>query len=262
MQTLPTLTTKQSEILKLLYTYRYLTRPQLQTLLDHKDKRRIISWLKDLRDKQYIDWKYNANDFIAKTQPAIYYLSLNSIRHLRATGNYPNTELKKRHKDKAGSDAFIAHCLLIVDCCLALRAKSSTSCQYTWVLPSDFMVESEQLDHLEYLRELKPHLFFTKREGKAVSHYVVEDFAGTLPRYQLRKRLSHYIDLLTNDWTSEEPSPIALFICPTKADLIYMKRRAKLLFQDMPDRPISLRVATVDSVRTSGITGHIWEEIE
>lgn len=41
-----------------------------------------------------------------------------------------------------------------------------------------------------------------------------------------------------------------------------MKRRAKLLFQDMPDRPISLRVATVDSVRTSGITGHIWEEVE
>jgi hypothetical protein len=30
----------------------------------------------------------------------------------------------------------------------------------------------------------------------------------------------------------------------------------------MPDRPISLRVATVDSVRASGITGHIWEEVE
>ena len=263
MQTLPTLTTKQSEILKLLYTYRYLTRPQLQTLLNHKDKRRIISWLKDLRDKQYIGWKYNADDFIAKTQPAIYYLSPNGIRHLRSTGNYPNTELKKRHKDKAGSDAFIAHCLLIVDCCLALRAKSSVPRQYTWLLPSDFMVESEQLDHLEYLRELKPHLFFTKREGKAVSHYVVEDFAGTLPRYQLRKRLSQYIDFLTNEWTSEEPTPIALFICPTKADLIYIKRRVKMLFQEISSaQPFSLRVATADSVRTNSITGQIWEEVE
>ena len=71
MQTLPTLTTKQTEILKLLYTYRYLTRPQLQKLLNHKDKRRIISWLKDLRDNKFIDWKYNATDFIEKTKPAI-----------------------------------------------------------------------------------------------------------------------------------------------------------------------------------------------
>jgi hypothetical protein len=124
------------------------------------------------------------------------------------------------------------------------------------------MADSEQLDHLELLRELKPHLFFTKRAGKTVSHYVVEDFAATLPRYQLRKRLNQYVDFLTHEWTSEEPTPIALFICPTKADLIYMKRRAKLLFQDMPDRRISLRVATVDSVKASGITGHIWEEVE
>lgn len=263
MQTLSTLTTKQTEILKLLYAYRYLTRPQLQTLLNHKDKRRIISWLKDLRDKQYIDWKYNANDFITKTKPAIYYLSPGGIRHLRATGKYPSTELKKRYKDKDGTDAFIAHCLLMVDCCLALRAKSDETRQYAWLLPSDFMADSEQLDHLELLRELKPHLFFTKREGKTVSHYVVEDFAATLPRYQLRKRLSHYIDLLTNEWTSEEPTPIALFICPTKADLIYIKRRVKMLFQEISSaQPFSLRVATADSVRTNSITGHIWEEVE
>lgn len=262
MQTLPTLTTKQSEILKLLYTYRYLTRPQLQTLLNHKDKRRIISWLKDLRDKQYIDWKYNADDFITKTQPAIYYLSLGGIRYLRNTRNYPNIEFKKRYKDKDGTDAFIAHCLLIVDCCLALQIKNDESRHYTWLLPSDYTADGQRSNHLEFLRVLKPHLFFTKREGKAVSHYVVEDFAGTLPRYQLRKRLSQYIDFLTNEWTSEEPTPIALFICPTKADLIYIKRRAKLLFQDMPDRPISLRVAAVDSVRASGVTGHIWEEVE
>ena len=262
MQTLPTLTTKQSEILKLLYIYRYLTRPQLQTLLNHKDKRRIISWLKDLRDKQYIDWKYNADDFIAKTIPANYYLAPNSIRHLRATGDYSNTELRKRYKDKDGTDAFIAHCLLIVDCCLALQAKSDESRQYTWLLPSGYAADDHQSGCLEFLQELKPHLFFTKHEGKTTSLYVVEDIVTTLPRYQLRKRLSQYIDLLANEWTSDEPAPIALFICPTKAELIYIKRRTKLLLQDMPSQPISLRVATIDSVRANGITGQIWEEVE
>ena len=263
MQTLPTLTTKQTQILKLLYDYRYLTRPQLQILLKHKDKRRIISWLKDLRDKQYIDWKYNAEDFIAKTKPANYYLALGGIRYLRATGDYPNTELRKRYKDKNGTDAFIAHCLLVVDCCLALQAKCDESRQYTWLLPSDYAANSRRTDQIEFLRELKPHLFFTKHEGKTVSHYVVEDFAATLPRYQLRKRLSHYIDQLTNEWTSEQPTPIALFICPTKADLIYIKRRVKMLLQEISSaQPFSLRVATMDSVRANGITGHIWEEVE
>ena len=232
MQTLPTPTTKQTQILKLLYNYRYLTRPQLQTLLKHKDKRRIISWLKDLRDKQYIDWKYNADDFIAKTIPANYYLVPSGIRHLRATGDYRDAELRKRYKDKDGTDAFIAHCLLIVDCCLALQAKSDESRQYTWLLPSDYPADGRHTNQIEFLRELKPHLFFTKHEGRTTSHYVVEDIAATLPRYQLRKRLSQYIDLLTNDWTSDESTPVALFICPTKADLIYIKRRTKLLLED------------------------------
>lgn len=262
MQTLPTLTTKQTQILKFLYDYRYLTRPQLQILLRHKDKRRIISWLKDLRDKQYIDWKYNADDFIAKTKPANYYLALGGIRYLRATGDYPNTELRKRYKDKNGTDAFISHCLLIVECCLALQAKSDESRQYTWLLPSGYLADNQMPDYFEVLRELKPHLFFTKHEGRTKTHYVVEDIVATLPRYQLRKRLSQYIDLLTNDWASDKPAPIALFICPTKADLIYIKRRTKLLLEDIPSQSISLRVATIDSVRANGIAGHIWEEVE
>lgn len=262
MQTLPRLATKQTEILTLLYTYRYLTRPQLQTLLNHKNKRRIISWLKDLRDKGFIDWQYNATDFIARTQPAIYYLSLGGIRYLRATGNYPSAELRKRYKDKAGSAAFMAHCLLMVECCLALQKKSDASRQYAWRLPSDYVTAERQVGHVEFLLELKPHLFFTKREGETVSHYVVEDVVATLPRYQLRKRLSQYIDCLANEWAGEEPTPIALFICPTKADLIYVKRRVKLLLQDMPEQPLSLRVATLESVQANGITGRIWEEIE
>jgi len=261
MQTLPTLTTKQTEILKLLYTYRFLTRPQLQKLLNHKDKRRIISWLKDLRDNQFIDWKYNATDFIEKTKPAIYFLSLGGIRYLRATGNYPNSELRKRYKDKDCTDGFVGHCLLIVDCCTALQAKNDASRQYTWLLPSDYAM-NQSLDYTEFLSDLKPHLFFTKHEGTNVTRYVVENIVQTTPRYQLRKCLGQYIDHLTNEWAGDDSVPIALFICASKADLIYIKRRAKMLFQEMSEPSITLRVATIDSVKTNDITGHIWEEVE
>ena len=113
------------------------------------------------------------------------------------------------------------------------------------------------------MRGLKPHLFITKREGKTVSRDVVEDFDGTLPRYRLRKRLSQYIDFLMNDWKDNKPAPIALFICLTKADLIYIKRRVKMLIQEMPSgQALSFRDAMAEGARTNSITGQIWEEIE
>jgi len=69
---LPNITTKQEEILKLLYRYRFLNRIQIQALLNHKDKRRIIAWLSDLRSKGYVEWIYST-DFTEKSKPAIYY---------------------------------------------------------------------------------------------------------------------------------------------------------------------------------------------
>jgi hypothetical protein len=75
---LSSITNKQQEILKLLYKYRFLNRIQIQQLMNHKDKKRVIVWLRDLRKKQYIEWIYST-DFVEKTKPAIYYLSLNGM---------------------------------------------------------------------------------------------------------------------------------------------------------------------------------------
>lgn len=45
---IPKITYKQKTILGLLYTHRFLTRIQIQTFLNHKDKKTINLWLKDL----------------------------------------------------------------------------------------------------------------------------------------------------------------------------------------------------------------------
>jgi len=52
------ITTKQQDILKHLYRYRFLNRIQIQALMGHKNNRRIAEWLKDLRDEQYLEWIY------------------------------------------------------------------------------------------------------------------------------------------------------------------------------------------------------------
>ena len=76
------ITTKQEDILQLLYVYRFLDRKQRQLAMNHTDKRRVLAWLKDLREKHYVEWIYST-DFAEKTKPAIYYLSLNGVRYLK-----------------------------------------------------------------------------------------------------------------------------------------------------------------------------------
>jgi hypothetical protein len=257
MATLPSITTKQQEILKLIYKYRFLSRTKIQALLKHKDKRRIISWLKDLREKQYVDWRYDATNFIAKSQPAIYYLSINGIRYLREIGEHPSEELRKRYKEPGRTQVFIDRCLLIADCCLALQAKSSDDLQYTCALPADY-VDPDNPQH--FLNELKPHLFFTKRHYDETINYALEHFELTLPRYQLRQRIKDYLTYI-DAWDEENgPAPIALFICATTAELLYVKRRAKNQIEESSNDEIVIRAATLEKVNATGVASAIWED--
>ncbi len=264
MTKLPPITTKQQEILTLIYRYRFINRTHIQVLLGHKDKRRIISWLKDLREKQYVDWHYDATDFIAKSQLAIYYLSLNSIRFLRELGTYPNEELRKRYKEPARTQAFIDRCLLIADCCIALKAKGNGNLQYEWVLPADYMgFDSDYA----FLDELKPHLYFIKQTDEQTTGYLLEVLDPLMPRYAIKKRIKDYAEyLVSGDWQDEteyDESPVILIACPTVADLIYAKRRAKKEIEDNDldeDEASRVRFATIEKVKQLGVTARIWEE--
>ncbi len=262
--TLPTITTKQQEILKLIYRYRFLNRTHIQALLGHKDKRRIISWLKDLREKQYVDWHYDATDFIAKSKPAIYYLALNGIRYLREVGGYPSEELRKRYKEPGRTQVFIDRCLLVADCCIALRAKSGGELQYTWVLAADYADPDSEYG---FLNELKSHLCFIKQDDEQTTGYLLEVLDPLMPRYAIRKRIKDYVEYVASgDWQDETEygPPIILIACPTVADLIYAKRRAKKELEDYDvdeDERSHIRFATVEKVKQLGVTARIWEEV-
>lgn len=258
-QPLPSITNQQQAILKLLYKYRFLNRIQIQQLLKHKDKRRIISWLKDLRDKQYVDWHYDANDFIAKSQPAIYYLALNGIGYLRNQNEYPSEELRKRYREPTRTQTFINRCLLIADCCVTLQTQSSSDVSYTYVAEADYTNQ----DSDNSLNELKPHLFFTKQQSEITASYLLEMFDASLPRYQLRKRLKEYVEyLFDGEWKdSLDQAPVILFACPSTTDLLYIKRRIRKLLEDEGVEESDVRVTTTEKLKAGGIISRIWEEV-
>jgi hypothetical protein len=299
MTNLPKLTKKQQQILRLLYSFRFLNRIQIQALMGHKDPKTINLWLKDLREKEYVTWIYSTH-FAEKTKPAIYYLSLNGVRYLRTLtrtskdkdGNpivlpvYPPEELRKRYKEPTRSHTYINRCILIADCCITLERENIVNQTEGKKLRSYFQTEAAYLlerSYYHFISEselIQPSLVFCKdrldnegKEDKTLESYVLEVFDPTLPRYRMKKRLGDYVKYLDDegdvwqDQTNTEKLPVVLFVCPRTTDLIYAKRRTRKLIADAwewkgedEERP-RIRFTTVDKLKQSGVFAkEIWEE--
>lgn len=264
---LPNITKKQQDILKLLYTYRYLDRKQIQLAMNHTDKRRVISWLKDMREKDYVQWIYST-DFVEKTKPAIYYLGINGIRYLKALDQYPIEELRKRYRDASRSRTFIDRSMLVAECCLSLRTTnmsdvSKASFEY---IPETVYIDPDHEYH--FLAEhdvLRPNLCIVKRNkrGAVTANYLLEIFDSSLPRYRMRYRLKKYVTYLEDgEWEGDDDdlAPIILLVCPSVTDLIYAKRSTKKLIEDTYEDNIHIRFTTTELLRREGITAKLWEE--
>lgn len=266
MADLPKLTKKQQEILRLLYRFRFLNRIQIQALLGHKDRKTINLWLRDLKSKGYVGWIYSTH-FAEKTKPAIYYLALNGVRHLRTLTRktkgedgepelvplYPPEELRKRYKEPTRSQTYIDRCILIADCALALEQENTTNeakdkrLHYYWQTEADYSLERSYYHFVLDIDDelVHPHLIFCQdklnkdgKEERTIESYILEVFDPTLPRYRMKKRLSDYVKFLDDEgseWqeqTNTEKLPILLFVCPRMSDLIYAKRKTRRLVAD------------------------------
>lgn len=262
--TLPHITHKQQEILLLVPKFRFLDRTQIQQFLHHKYPKRINDWLRDLKEKQYLEWIYSTA-FEKKSKPAIYYTGINTIRFLKATGSYPSSFLRKLYREKDRSDNFISQCRLIADCCLSFKNQNKDGVSYE-VFTSSYFENSSFPFY--FLKSLCPHLIIIKKEMKenktVKKYFILEVFEPTLPRYSIRKKLRNYLDFyFANEWENhiEKQFPILLFICPDKPFLIYTKRFVKSLIDDNQNpKDLHVRFATAGDVKKSGANAGIWEE--
>ena len=267
------ITSKQEEILVMLYTYRYLDRIQLQQALNHKDKHRVLAWLKDLREKHYVEWIYST-DFLEKTKPAIYYLGLNGVRYLKTlewdddTPIYPLEELRKRYKDNNRSRTFTDHSLLVASCCIALKVANKGKTDragYSWIPEAEYIDPDHDYHFLADHEILRPNLCIVKRNsrGEVTANYLLEIFDASLPRYRMRYRLKNYVTYLDDrEWEADDVQPIILLVCPTITELIYAKRATKKLIDDTyaEEGELRMRFTTTETLKQEGVMAKIWEE--
>lgn len=260
------LTKKQKEILNLIPRFRFLNRIQIQQFLHHKYPKCINDWLRDLKEKQYLNWIYDTS-FEKKSKPAIYYAGINGIRYLKAEGNIPPSLIYKLYRDKNRSDNFISQCLLLADCFLTFRVRMVNGVNYVVTTASE-LENSYSPFHFLCQTKLEVHQVIKKTEIKnnqtMMKYFLIHAIEPTLPRYSLRRKLKDYVEFYHEGSWEDHVSktfPALHFICPDKPVLIYAKRYAKKIMDDN-DNPHDLHFcfATVGEIKKHGVNAGIWEE--
>lgn len=257
--TLPKITNKQTEILTLIYQFRFLNRTQIQQLLKHKDPKTINTWLKDLNEKQYLNRIYS-NTIGANTKPAIYYADINAIRYYKSLDQDNNTYLKKLYRDNERSQSFIDEQIFLADICLNLSAiHDQGEIKYSYVTAAG--VTSNPL--YKFMEDLSPQLIFTKSTKTETKQYILVQLDSTLPKYMIKKKMKNYIEFFfTNEWEENigKPFPTILFACQTLALMIFAKRTMNNLLDDYQNpEEFEAWFATNDDIREHGIGAEIWE---
>lgn len=260
--TLPPITDNQQQILTLLYTYRFLTRPQLHRFIGHSDIRSLHRWLFDLQRKKYIERQFDT-DLVGRTRPATYYLGRNGIRWLRMQGKYPESELIKRYREPTRTQAYIETNRLVAQlgATMAEVEAAAGNERYFWAPPTDYNTWGSAY---ESLIGLKPSLVFIRHtfsdSGHREAPYLLEIVRRSASPLYIRQRLTAYLRYLSaDDWDgSFQVSPTVLFVCPDRLSLKAAKRQTRRLLGD-ETHAIPIRFTTIDTLAGAGIRSPIWE---
>jgi len=158
---------------------------------------------------------------------------------------------------------------LLADCCIHLEKRQvRDDVTYAYALEADYLDTSSDT-YLAENKQIRPSLIFTKQyHSTAPSQtYYLEIFGVAAPRYMTKKKIREYIEyLMDNEWQNipgVAGLPIALLAFPSLAEMIYARRHAKSHLNELWDMPdnTTIRLSTIEKLRTEGLTAVIWEDV-
>jgi hypothetical protein len=250
-------TPKQLEILLLLYRFRFLDRTHIQRFLNHKDRRRINSWLKDLSTRNIIGRKYSRS-LKENTKPAIYYLSTNSRKILLDLPETNEKALKRVYREKKRSKKFIEHCLLLADIYFYLNQQITNKDKL------HFFTKVDLRTHY-YLPYKRPDAYIAIESENRIKRYFLEILDPETPRFMLRNKISSYIGYFDEETWQEKtghPDPSILVICPDETIKKFLFKHIRQVLEEEADDELRFYLTTRDDVRFSEMDVNVWELVE
>lgn len=253
----PHITKKQKEILLYLLKFRFLHTHQIQTLMNHKNPNRTLSWLKDLIEKDYVKRHYDRKSFTDNAKPAVYYLGPKS-RHVIAKEKEMDLEnLEFIYQEKRREKKFINRCLFIADVFLYLLSQKDEEEVMKFFTKID-------LRGYEYFPDPLPDAFIAVKGKTETRRYFLDFFDAFTPPFVLRSRVRMYLDYAEkSDWdenTDYVPLPSILFICSNQRTKNHIKHYSKALFEKTYEDKIKLFLTTIGKIINSE-DKNIWEKV-
>lgn len=259
--TFPHITPKQFEILILIYRFRFLDRVQIQTLLHHKDYRRINEWLTNLVEKEHL----GRNVFKGtsdKLLPAVYFLEKNGIAYLRK--HYEDVyevELEKRTREHEKSLNFQIHCQALGHIYLSyIDYADYLDNELTFTTQADFTSEEPT-----FLLYPDAHVILEDLEEETKTHYAIEIIDRNTPMFTLKHRIREYIEYFyDSEWqsSSEDPFPKCLFFCQTPSRKRALMRIIPRLKDEFDNPSMTFMLTTLETFAKEGLDGKLWNYIE
>lgn len=251
------ITQKQIDILLLLYRYRFLNRIQIQNFLNHKEPRRIKTWLKDLTDKNIINRIYSQK-LGENNKPAIYYLANKCRQILKEQSECNEALLNRTYREKLRSQNFINHSIFIADIYFYLASLSKhNNSQIHFYTQTD-------LSTFDYILKPIPHVYVAVEDSnKTIKRYFIEVIDEKVPRFALRKRITQYIEYYqSKQWEdkTKHPFPSILLICPTETTKNYLNKHIASCLEDCQEN-INFFLTLKSNIMPTSENTNIWEKV-
>ena len=228
---------RQDQILLFLYTFRFLTRNQIQLLLHQKHFKRIIIWLNELTQSGFIRRYYNPKTV---TVPAVYSLGNKARKYLKDNPDFKEIKaslLDRIWREHTLSLQFRKHCLFIADIYISLQSLVETTSATLNFYPKS------KLHGMDYLIRPNPDAYFSIEEkNKNIKRYCLDVFDELPARMVLRKRVRQYFEYYeSNYWQdhTKKPFPVIILISPDDRFKNYINRVIQNMLEDEPDLSLS-----------------------
>lgn len=238
------ITSRQKDILLLLYKYRFLSRTLLQKFLNHKDYKTINMWLRDLVGKDLVGC-IKDETFQGRNKPYIYYLRPKSKKILLALPNIPPETLDRTYQEHRRSESFVQHQMTIASLYFYFNEKVTDKGSYEFYTQTDLMSNEEW-------EEVKLDARILIKEPEEVQHFLLTLFKDKTPRYSIKAQVKR-MAALHDELSWGEESPMILMLCPTTSMNKFVKWCVPRIKEELDNEEVMFFV---------GVLGSFEEKIE
>lgn len=253
-----TLTTKQQQIILLLYRFRFLSTYHIQKFLQHTNPTRIQTWLQELTQNNYTISDYSRSSFEQNTKPATYCLASKSKKVIQEKTGENHTNLKYIYSEKNRSNTFKEHCLTLANIGINFLYQDNNT-----KTTKHFFTKVDMAAY-DYFPDPLPDAYIAIKEAEKTKRYYLTLFDEKTPRFAMRARIKQYITYVEEEhWKkhTDQPLPLILVVCPDEQKRRYLYRFIKVALNDSFLNDLSFFLAIKQDILKHGLQSNIWQKV-